>query len=143
MKAIIRMLLFNLALLLLTNACSLKQNSKKYSIYGTFQEEPVYVIVDESSAFSEGMGALMKYLAKSIRYPHLHCCQGVEGRVIISFIVAKDGSIHQVKIARGLAPYYDKEAVRVIKAMPKWKPAKIKGKTVHQRYVLPIHFRLI
>ncbi len=144
MKSIIRIILFSLVILLLTNACSLKPNSKKYSICGTFREEPVYTFVDESCKFPKGMRALMDYLKNETYPPDSLCmCEHLTGRVIVSFTVAKDGSIHQIQVIRGVAPALDKEAIRIVKAMPKWKPAKIKGKTVHQRFVLPISFRLI
>ncbi len=107
-----------------------------------FNGEAVWFIPDEPCEFPGGIKALMNYLSKNINYPDLAQKNGIQGRVIISFIVAKDGSIQAVKVVRGIDPLLDKEAVRVIKAMPKWKAGKLKGKAINQRFTLPIVFRL-
>ncbi len=141
MKAIIRILLFSLAVLLLTNSCSLKQ--RKTQDNRTFQGEIVYKAwqVEEPCSFVGGKGALLKYLLKHINYQiDENSC--IQSFVILNFIVAKDGTIHRIKVLRELPSALDKEAIRVVKTMPKWKPAKIKGKAVHQEFTLPVHMCL-
>ena len=92
--------------------------------------------------FPGGQSALMKYLSENIRYPVIAQENGIEGRVICSFVVERDGSITDVQVVRGVDPSLDKEAVRVIQSMPKWKPGKQRGKPVRVRFTLPIVFRL-
>ncbi len=141
MKAIIRILLFSLAVLLLTNSCSLKQRKKQDN--RTFQGETVYKAyeVEEPCSFAGGDGALLKYLMKHMTYP-IDGTSCIQGSVILNFIVAKDGTIHRIKVLRELQSALDKEAIRVVKTMPKWKPAKIKGKAVHQELTLPVQICL-
>jgi protein TonB len=92
--------------------------------------------------FPGGQSALMKYLSENIRYPVIAQENGIEGRVICSFVVERDGSITDVQVVRGVDPSLDREAVRVIQSMPKWKPGKQRGKPVRVRFTLPIVFRL-
>ena len=86
--------------------------------------------------------SLMQYLGKSIKYPTIAQETGTQGRVIVQFVVNKDGSIVDVKVIRGVDPYLDKEAIRVISTMPKWKPGKQRGKVVRVGYTVPIIFKL-
>ncbi len=106
------------------------------------ETEEIFTIVEEPCQFPGGMGALMKYLSKNIEYPEIAQENGIQGRVIISFVVEKNGKPSQVKVARGVDPALDKEAVRVVKGMPAWKPGKQQGKAVRQRFTLPVVFRL-
>ena len=92
--------------------------------------------------FPGGMGECMKWLGKNIKYPTIAQENGVQGRVIVQFVVTKEGNIEEPVVANGVDPYLDAEALRVIKAMPKWKPGKQRGKEVNVKYTLPIHFRL-
>ncbi len=103
------------------------------------QEEPIFEIIDEMPAFE---GDLMSYIATNIRYPKKAVDKGIQGRVVVGFVVERDGSISHVKIARGINRLLDNEAIRVVKGMPKWKPGKHKDKIVRTRYHLPISFRL-
>ena len=89
-----------------------------------------------------GQSALMEYLAKNIKYPATAHENGKQGRVIVMFVVKKDGSISDVKTVRGVDPYLDKEAERVIAAMPNWKPGKQRGQAVNVRFTVPVTFRL-
>jgi protein TonB len=98
--------------------------------------------VEEMPEFPGGQSALMKYLSENIRYPVIAQENGIEGRVICSFVVERDGSITDVQVVRGVDPSLDREAVRVIQSMPKWKPGKQRGKPVRVRFTLPIVFRL-
>ena len=88
--------------------------------------------------FPGGNDALNRYLSKSIRYPEAAQQNGIQSRVIIQFVVEKDGSTAHIEVARGVDPALDKEAVRVVKEMPKWKPGKQRGKPVRTKYTLPV-----
>jgi protein TonB len=104
--------------------------------------DEIFVVVEEQPEFPGGQAALMKFLSDNIRYPVIAQENGIQGRVICSFVVEKDGSITDVQVVRGVDPSLDKEAVRVIQSMPKWKPGKQRGKPVRVRFTLPIVFRL-
>lgn len=94
-------------------------------------------------SFPGGDTAMTKYLSKSVRYPELEKEMGIQGKVYVSFVVLEDGSISDVKLLRGVSggPGLDNEALRVVKMMPKWTPAKkLDGKPVKVRYTLPINF---
>ena len=106
------------------------------------EEEVVFVVVENMPEFPGGTQALMKYLSESIKYPVIAQENGIQGRVICQFVVGKDGSIGEVEVARSVDPSLDKEAIRVIKAMPKWKAGQQRGKPVKVKYTLPVNFRL-
>ena len=84
----------------------------------------------------------MKFLGKNIKYPTISQENGVQGKVIVQFVVNKDGSIVDPVVVRSVDPYLDKEALRVIKTMPKWKPGKQRGKAVRVKYTVPVTFKL-
>ena len=102
----------------------------------------VFDVVEEMPSFPGGQGALMSYLASNIKYPVVAQENGVQGRVIISFVVERDGSISDVKVARSVDPSLDREAQRVVKSMPRWTPGKQNGQTVRVKYTVPVVFRL-
>ena len=102
----------------------------------------VFDVVEEMPSFPGGQGALMQYLASNIKYPVVAQENGVQGRVIVSFVVERDGSISDVKVARSVDPSLDREAQRVVKSMPKWKPGKQNGSAVRVKYTVPVVFRL-
>ena len=102
----------------------------------------VFQVVEEMPDFPGGVQALMDYLSKNVRYPAEAHAIGAQGRVIVSFTVKKDGSIADTKVERSVNPYLDKEAMRVIAAMPKWKPGTQKGEAVRVKYTVPVMFRL-
>ena len=104
--------------------------------------EEIFVVVEKQPEFPGGMTALMKFLGDNIKYPVIAQENGIQGRVITNFVVERDGSISDVQIVRGQDPSLDKEAVRVIKTMPKWKPGQQRGKPVRVRFTLPVVFRL-
>ena len=89
-----------------------------------------------------GMAGLMQFLSKNIKYPTIAQENGTQGRVTVQFVVNKDGSIVDAKVIRGVDPYLDKEALRVIGTMPKWKPGMQRGKPVRVKYTVPVMFRL-
>ena len=92
--------------------------------------------------FPGGVKALMSYLAKNIEYPKEAENAGMQGRVVVQFVVNTDGSIEDAKVVRAVDPLLDQEAIRVINTMPKWKPGMQDGKTVRVKYTVPIMFRL-
>ena len=105
-------------------------------------ENKVFDVVEQQPSFPGGQGALMSWLASNIHYPPVAEENGIQGRVVVSFVVEKDGSITQVQVVRGVDPSLDKEAVRVTKAMPKWTPGKQNGQAVRVKYNLPVTFKL-
>ena len=104
--------------------------------------EKMYVVVEQMPAFPGGDAALMKYLSENIKYPKAAEKAGEQGRVVVNFIVEKDGAISNVNVVRSVTPTLDAEAVRVIKAMPKWVPGKQDGQFVRVKYNVPVSFRL-
>jgi len=106
------------------------------------QEKVIFQVVEEMPEFQGGMGEAMKFLAKNIKYPVAAQQAKIEGRVIVQFVVERDGSISDVHTLRGVNPDLDAEAIRVVSLMPKWKPGKQRGKAVAVKYTMPIMFRL-
>lgn len=106
------------------------------------EENKVFDVVEEQPSFPGGQGALMSWLRDNIKYPVIAAENGIEGRVIVQFVVSKNGSISDVRVARGVDPSLDKEAVRVVSSMPKWTPGRQNGTTVNVRYTLPVTFKL-
>ena len=102
----------------------------------------VFDVVEEMPSFPGGNGALMSYLASNIKYPVVAQENSVQGRVIVSFVVERDGSISDVRVARSVDPSLDREAQRVVKSMPRWKPGKQNGSAVRVKYTVPVVFRL-
>jgi len=103
--------------------------------------DSIYGVVDELASFPGGEAACMKWLSDHIKYPEECKKDGIEGRVHVQFVVNKDGSIPEVKVLKSPHPLLSEEAIRVVKAMPKWKPAKANGEIVRQRIMLPIIFK--
>ena len=107
------------------------------------EEEVVFVVVETMPEFPGGQQALFKYLSENVKYPVIAQENGIQGRVICQFVVNKDGAIVDVEVVRsGGDPSLDKEAMRVIKSMPKWNPGKQRGKAVRVKYTVPVNFRL-
>lgn len=104
--------------------------------------EEIFVVVEEQPEFPGGNAAMMKFLSDNIRYPVIAQENGIQGRVICNFVVERDGSITDVQVVRGVDPSLDREAVRVIQQMPRWKPGKQRGSAVRVRFTLPVVFRL-
>lgn len=106
-------------------------------------DDRIYESVDQMPEFPNGgMKGLMQYLSKNVKYPAVARERGVQGRVPVQFVINQDGSITDVTVVGGVDPYLDKEAVRVIKSMPKWRPGKKDGKAVRVKYTVPISFKL-
>jgi periplasmic protein TonB len=110
--------------------------------YKAQTKEEVYALVDEIAEFKGGQHELVNYINKEIKYPGRAKDAKIGGKVYIKFIVAKDGAVKDVVILKGIenCPECDKEALRVISSMPKWKPAKKDGKVVNCYYNIPIKF---
>ena len=106
------------------------------------EEEQIFEIVEKMPEFPGGNAALMQYLNKNIKYPTIAQENGTQGRVIIQFVVNRDGSVVDPNVVRSVDPYLDKEALRVISAMPKWNPGQQRGKAVRVKYTVPVVFRL-
>lgn len=105
-------------------------------------DERIFDVVEENASFPGGEDACFKWLQKNIKYPTICQEQGVQGRVMVAFVVNKDGSIVDVKVVRSPDEHLSEEALRVVKLMPKWKPARQGNKTVRSRFNLPVMFRL-
>lgn len=104
--------------------------------------QQIFTVVEEMPLFPGGDGELLKFIAKSIKYPVIAQENGIQGRVICSFVINRDGAVVDAEVMRGVDPSLDKEALRVIGTMPKWKPGKQRGKPVRVKYTVPITFRL-
>ena len=107
------------------------------------EEEVVFVVVESMPEFPGGQQALFKYLSENVKYPVIAQENGIQGKVICQFTVNKDGSIVDIQVVRSAGDKsLDKEAVRVIQSMPKWKPGKQRGKPVRVKYTVPVNFKL-
>src|SRR5690554_139732 len=104
--------------------------------------DEVFVVVEDQPQFPGGNVAMMKFISDNIVYPKEAHANGIQGRVISSFVVMKDGSISDLQVVRGVDPLLDAEALRVLGLMPQWKPGKQRGQNVNVRYTLPIVFNL-
>ena len=104
--------------------------------------EEIFVVVEEQPEFPGGNAAMMKFLGDNIKYPVIAQENGIQGRVITNFVVERDGSITDVQVVRGVDPSLDKEAIRVIQSMPKWKPGLQHGKPVKVKFTIPIIYNL-
>lgn len=105
-------------------------------------ENKIFMVVEQQPEFEGGYEAMMNFIRKNMRYPASARRMGIDGTVYVSFVVGKDGAINDVKVLRGISADCDKEAVRVVQMMPKWKAGKQNGKPVFVRFNLPIKFKL-
>ena len=124
-----------LAVLLMANTTAMAQNKKATN-------DKVYEKVEVMPEFPGGEQAMLDFVAKNVVYPQEARDKEISGRVLVSFIVEKDGSITDAKVAKGIGGGCDEEAVRVVNAMPKWKPGKQKGKPVRVSFMMPFTFKL-
>ncbi len=106
------------------------------------RNENIFYETEQQASFPGGMSAYMRWLASNMRYPEDAQEGNIQGKVIVKFIVRKDGTIDQPVIAKGVHPSLDKEAIRVVKKMPRWQPGRNNGVAVDSYYILPIVFRL-
>lgn len=108
----------------------------------TKKNNMVYDVVEVMPQYPGGQIAMLKYLMENIKYPKQIMEEGIQGRVTVSFIVEKDGRVSNVRLLRSVQSALDKEAIRVVKSMPKWTPGKHNGKPVRVRFNLPVMFKL-
>ena len=118
------------------------ENPSDFGEYGDEEtgDDDIFQIVEDVPTFP--LGDVSKWIAKNVKYPQIAAENGVQGKVFMNFVIEKVGSITDVKVLRGVDPALDKEAIRVIKSMPKWKPGKQRGKPVRVSFNLPIVFQL-
>lgn len=105
------------------------------------KEQP-YTMVEQMPQFPGGNAELLKFVAKNLRYPTIAQENGIQGRVIVRFVVSASGKVEDVQVVRSLDPYCDKEAIRVVQSLPKWIPGKQNGRNVPVYFTLPITFKL-
>ena len=106
------------------------------------KDDEIFVAVEQQAQFPGGPQAMNKWLSNHINYPPSAAENDIQGRVTVKFVVEKDGHISQVQVIKGVDRDLDKEAVRVIKSMPKWQPAKNNGVVVRSWFIQPVNFRL-
>ena len=105
-------------------------------------DKDVFTLVDEMPEYPGGVAALRDFLSHTVKYPQDAIKKGIQGKVYVNFVVEKDGSVGAVKIAKGVSPELDAEAIRVVKLLTNWKPGKQKGDVVRVSYTVPIKFAL-
>ena len=106
------------------------------------KDTTIYTVVEQMPEFPGGFGACMNFLARNMRYPKDAFIKGEEGRVIVQFVINRNGKVSDIEIVQSVSPSLDAEARRVIKSMPKWKPGTQNGKPVRVRFTLPLVFKL-
>jgi protein TonB len=104
--------------------------------------DDLYINVDKRATFPGGNNKAVVFIKENLKYPEDAANYGIQGRVIVKFVVEEDGSISDIKVVRGVHPSLDAEAVRVVKLMPKWQPAERGGKPVRSRFNFPVYFKL-
>lgn len=106
-------------------------------------DESIYQNVEQIPSFPGGIQALFSYLQENLKYPAVAQANGIQGRTLVTFVVEKDGRISNVMVVRSAGdPSLDREAVRIIRTMPRWRPGKIQGQEVRVQYTVPINFKL-
>ncbi|MDE6315808.1 MAG: energy transducer TonB, partial [Muribaculaceae bacterium] len=119
-----------------------REHKEEVIVEEKHETEKVFTVVEQMPEFPGGTSALYEYLSKNIRYPEQAAQNDIQGRVTVQFVVEKDGSIGEVKVVRSKDPDLDKEAVRVVKSLPKFVPGKMNGQSVRVWFTLPITFKL-
>ncbi|MBP5241941.1 MAG: energy transducer TonB [Bacteroidales bacterium] len=137
MKKIVLSLVMLLAVAALSAQNAGSKNNVKESV-----DEPTFITVEQMPEFPGGQEGLVNYLVENLNYPEKAKAEKITGKVYVSFVVEKDGSISNVKVLRDIGYGCGEEAVRVVKAMPRWKPGMQRGKNVRVQYTLPLNFQL-
>ena len=127
---------------LMATCCLTTVLAQKTVVSQKDQKEEPFDVVEDMPAFPGGMEAMIQFISSNIQYPADAQKQKVDGRVLVNFVVEKDGSITEVKVVKPTFPSLDAEAVRVVKAMPKWKPGYQRGQAVRVQFTMPINFSL-
>ncbi|MCK9255464.1 MAG: TonB family protein [Bacteroidales bacterium] len=105
--------------------------------------EPIaFAVVETKPEYPGGDAALMKFISENTKYPEIAKENGIQGRVFIQFVIDATGKVTKVQVAKGVDPYLDSEAMRVVKTLPSWSPGKQRGKNVPVTYIVPINFKL-
>jgi len=104
--------------------------------------DQIFVIVEDMPEFPGGDAALLRYISKNVKYPVICQENGIQGMVSVSFVINEKGEVVNVQAFRGPDPNLEREAIRVVKSMPKWKPGKQRGRAVNVSYSVPVRFRL-
>lgn len=131
--------LFVLALLLSAHTAMHAQSNQNTERNAS--DEKIFDVVEQPPSFPGGQAALMSYLSKNVKYPEEALKDNVQGRVIVGFIVEKDGSVSNAKIIRSVDSALDKEAIRIVMSMPKWTPGRQNGRNVRTKYNVPVNFK--
>ena len=105
-------------------------------------DDIIFTVVEQQAEFPGGLEAMVRFLQKNMKYPAIARRMGVEGTVFVSFVIDREGVISDLQVVKGISTECDKEALRVIKIMPPWKPGKQNGRPVKCRFVLPVKFKL-
>lgn len=132
---------FIMLLAMAAGLCAVAQ-SDEVKESDTNLEDKIYSIVEHDPEFPGGMEGLYQWLATNVKYPEHAKENGIQGRVVVKFVIEKDGSVSDVRIMRSPNDELSEEAIRVVKAMPKWKAGRQNGKKVRVQYMLPINFKL-
>ena len=127
---------------LMATCCLTTVLAQKTVVSQKDQKEEPFDVVEDMPAFPGGMEAMIQFISSNIQYPADAQKQKVDGRVLVNFVVEKDGSITEVKVVKPTFPSLDAEAIRVVKAMPKWKPGYQRGQAVRVQFTMPINFSL-
>ncbi len=125
-----------------SNGNTLLVKKEEIQLKSLSADEQVFFVVEDMPEFPGGEMALRKHIANAVKYPEIAQEKGIQGKVYVTFVVSKDGTIADCKIARGVDPSLDKEALRVVNELPKWQPGKQKGEFVNVSYTIPINFQL-
>ena len=123
-------------------ACMMTLGAQAQVQKGNTAPQDVFDVVEEMPQYPGGMQAMLSFLQENITYPKDAQEKKISGRVLVTFVVEKDGSISNVETVKSVFPSLDEEAVRIVKSMPNWKPGKQNGKVVRVKYTLPISFSL-
>ena len=127
---------------LMATCCLTTVLAQKTVVSQKDQKVEPFDVVEDMPAFPGGMEAMIQFISSNIQYPADAQKQKVDGRVLVNFVVEKDGSITEVKVIKPAFPSLDAEAIRVVKAMPKWKPGYQRGQAVRVQFTMPINFSL-
>ena len=141
MKAI-KYLLIGALMIVFSNATMAQTNSGDSANKIEGDSVRIYDVVEQMPSFPGGTQALVEYLSKHIKYPVVAEEKRIQGRVIVTFVVERDGSVTDVRVAKSVHAFLDKEAVRVVSGMPRWIPGKQNGKAIRVRYTVPVTFGL-
>jgi protein TonB len=134
-------IVLSLVMLLAVASLSAQNTGSKSSVKESV-DEPTFITVEQMPEFPGGQEGLVNYLVENLNYPEKAKAEKITGKVYVSFVVEKDGSISNVKVLRDIGYGCGEEAVRVVKAMPRWKPGMQRGKNVRVQYTLPLNFQL-